>query len=52
MGNLKTLIKNGRVINVFTSEIENTNILIENDTIIGVGGYTDDDADVIYDVCG
>ena len=52
MGNLKTLIKNGRVINVFTSEIENTNILIENDTIIGLDDYTDDDADVIYDVCG
>ena len=52
MRNLKTLIKNGRVINVFTSEIENTNILIEIDTIIGLDDYTDDDADVIYDVCG
>lgn len=52
MENLKTLIKNGRVINVFTSEIEKTNILIENDTIIGLDDYTDDDADVIYDACG
>lgn len=32
---MKTLIKNGNVINVFTGEIEKINILIENETIIG-----------------
>ena len=28
---MKTLIKNGKVINVFTKEIEKLNILIEDD---------------------
>ena len=49
---MKTLIKNGKVINVFTDEIEKINILIENDTIIGLGDYSDEDADVINDVKG
>lgn len=49
---MKTLIKNGKVINVFTGEIEKINILIENDTIIGLGDYSDEDADMIHDVNG
>jgi len=44
---MKTLIKNGKVINVFTCEIEKKNILIEDDKIIGVGNYTE--ADEIID---
>ena len=47
---MKTLIKNGKVINVFTGEIEKINILIENETIIGLGDYCDEDADIIHDV--
>lgn len=46
---MKTIIKNGKVINVFTGEIEKVNILIENETIIGLGDYSDEDSDVIYD---
>lgn len=30
---MKTLIKNGKVINVFTGEIEKTNVLVANDKI-------------------
>ena len=47
---MKTLIKNGKVINVFTGEIEKINILIENETIIGLGDYCDEDAYIIHDV--
>ena len=49
---MKKIKKNGKVINVFTDEIEKINILIENDTIIGLGDYSDEDADVINDVKG
>ena len=49
---MKTLIKNGKVINVFTKEIEKLNILIEDDKIIGTGDYCDEDADIIHDVKG
>lgn len=44
------LLKGGKVINVFTGEIEETNILIEGSKIIGVGDYTE--ADEIEDVTG
>ena len=47
---MKTLIKNGNVINVFTKEIEKLNILIEDDKIIGTGDYCDADADIVNDV--
>lgn len=47
---MKTLLKNGQVINVFTDEIERVNVLIEDDKIIGVGAYSDADADVVEDV--
>lgn len=49
---MKTLLKNGKVINVFTGEVEALNILIEEDIIIGIGDYCDSDADIIYDVKG
>ena len=49
---MKTLIKNGKVINVFTKEIEKLNILIEDDKIIGTGDYCDADADIVNDVKG
>lgn len=50
---MKTLLKNARVVNVFTETIEETNVLIEKDKIIGVGDYyTDGDANVIEDLSG
>lgn len=49
---MKTLIKNGKVINVFTKESEKLNILIEDDKIIGTGDYCDADADIVNDVKG
>ena len=49
---MKTLLKNGFVVNVFTDEIEKTNVLIEDDRIIGIGAYTEDEADITEDVTG
>ncbi len=49
---MKKLLKNGLVINVFTGEIEKANVLIDGSEIVGVGDYTDDEADVVEDVCG
>ena len=47
---MKTLLLNGKVINVFTKEIEQLNILIENEKIIGVGDYTNEEVDNVVDV--
>ena len=49
---MKTLLKNGTVVNVFTGELEKANVLMENEKIIGVGDYTDAEADVIEDISG
>ncbi len=49
---MKTLIKNGTVVNVFTGELEEKNVLIEDARIIGVGSYEDADADEIFDASG
>ena len=50
---MKMLLKNGTVVNVFTGELEKTNVLIENDKIIGIGNYyTDGDADFTEDITG
>lgn len=50
---MKTLFKNGSIVNVFTDEIEQTNVLIDDGRIIGVDpAYTDDDADKVIDVTG
>ena len=47
---MTTLLKNGKVINVFTDEIVEANVLIEDRKVIGVGDYQE--ADVIEDVSG
>ena len=49
---MKTLLKNGTVVSVFTGELTKENVLIEDDKIIGVGQYSDSDAEKIEDVSG
>lgn len=49
---MKTLLKNGTVVNVFTGELDRTNVLLENERIIGVGAYADSEADIVEDVRG
>lgn len=49
---MKELLKNGSVIHVFTGEIEQTDVLIENGKILGVDHYSDEDADRIRDMTG
>ena len=50
---MKTLLKNGTVVNVFTGTLEKENVLIDGDKIVGVGSYYDDaDADIVEDVSG
>ncbi len=49
---MKTLLKGGTLVNVFTGELEKTNVLIEDKIIIGVGQYDDDDADITENVIG
>lgn len=47
---MKTLIKGGTVVNVFTDELVRENILIEDGVIIGVGDY--EEADIIENAEG
>lgn len=47
---MRKLLKNGTVVNVFTGELEPANVLIEEDKIIGIGAYEDDEADIVEDV--
>lgn len=49
---MRILLKNGTVINVFTGEMERVNILLEEDKIVGVGDYTDEESDRIHNVAG
>lgn len=49
---MKRLLYGGTVVNVFTGELEKTNVLIENEKIAGVGAYTFEDADVSEDITG
>lgn len=49
---MKTLLFGGTVVNVFTDELEQTNVLIEDDKIIGIGNYSESDADEVIDVSG
>ena len=50
---MKTLLKNAKVVNVFTESIDLTNVLIEDDRIVGIGTYyTDADVDVTEDLGG
>ncbi len=47
---MKTLLKNGTVLNVFTGEFSRENVLIADEIVLGVGDYTEADADVTEDV--
>lgn len=47
---MKTLLKGGTVVNVFTDELQKANVLIEDEKIIGVGDYSDTDADCVHDI--
>ncbi|MDD6043939.1 MAG: adenine deaminase [Eubacteriaceae bacterium] len=49
---MKTLLKNGTVVNVFTDSLCEKDVLIEDGVIIGVDSYTDTEADHIEDVTG
>ncbi len=49
---MKTLLKNGKVVNVFTKEIEKKNVLLDDNIIIGVDDYKDDEAEEIFDLKG
>lgn len=49
---MKTLFKNGTVVNVFTGELLRENLLIGDGVVIGTGDYTDADADTVRDVTG
>ena len=49
---MKTLLKGGTVVNVFTDELQKANVLIEDEKIIGVGDYSDTDADRVHDISG
>lgn len=49
---MRTLLKNGTVVNVFTDSLEQADVLLEDDRIAGVGSYEKEDADVTEDVTG
>jgi len=50
---MKTLLKNGTVVNVFTDELERADVLLDGGRILGVGTcYKDEDADEVYDASG
>jgi len=50
---MKTLFTGGTIVNVFSAELIETNLLIENDKIVGFGDcYTPADADCVVDVTG
>lgn len=49
---MKTLLKNGTVVNVFTDSLCEKDVLIEDGVIIGVDSYTDTEADHVEDVTG
>ncbi len=49
---MKTLFKNGKIVNVFTNELILEDVLIENGKIVGVGDYKNENADEVIDVSG
>ena len=49
---MKTILKNAFVVNVFTDEIQKQNVLIEDERILGVGDYADEEAERVYDYNG
>lgn len=49
---MKTLLKKAKVVNVFTDEIEVADVLFDEDRILGVGTYDDEEADVCIELNG
>jgi adenine deaminase len=49
---MKLLLRGGTAVNVFTGELTAQNVLIGGDRILGVGDYTEADADSVCDVSG
>ena len=49
---MKTLLKGGTLVNVFTGELEKTNVLIDGEIIVGVGPYNDNEADTVEHIEG
>ncbi len=49
---MRTLLKNGRVVNVFIDKVEDADVLIQDNKIIGVDKYSDVDADNVIDITG
>lgn len=49
---MKLLLKNAQIVNVFTDRLEEANILIDGEKIIGVGQYKDEDANTVRDLSG
>lgn len=49
---MKTLLKNGNVVNVFTEEVVRADVLIEDEKIIGVGDYAEYPCDEVVDLEG
>ena len=49
---MKTLLCGATIVNVFTGELEKTDLLIEDERIIGIGDYSDADADLVEDLSG
>lgn len=49
---MKKLLKNADIVDVFTDSLIHGNLLIENEKIIGIGSYTEEDADLTEDLSG
>lgn len=49
---MKTLLKNGTVVNVFTDSLEQADVLLDGDKIIGLDHYDASDADIVMDMTG
>ena len=49
---MSLLLKNGKILNVFTESLENGDVLIQNDRIIGVGQFDESCADEVVDLEG
>lgn len=49
---MKTILKNAKVVNVFTDEIEDVDIIFDEHSILGVGNYKEEIADKVIDVTG
>lgn len=49
---MRTLLQHGAVVNVFTGEVREENVLLEGERILGVGAYGPEDADLVRDIAG